>query len=106
MALVPLSLIFEIVFLFLGIILYRENLTLERLVAVGLFVFEIPLLIANQEFFTDASGTLVESNVALPTTLLGYLVFADFLLIFIALYRWWDLHIAQARVKDASARLP
>jgi len=103
MALVPLSLIFEIVFLFLGVILYRENLTLERLVAVGLFFFEIPLLTANQEFFSDASGSLVESNVALPTILLGYLIFADFLLIFIALYRWWDLYMAQKKVKEFNA---
>jgi len=99
----PLSLIFEVVFLFLGVILYRENLTLERLVGVGLFFFEIPLLTANQEFFTDASGTLAESNVAIPSTLLGYLVFADFLLIFIALYRWWDLYDAQKKVKETTA---
>jgi len=103
MALVAISLIFEIVFLFLGIILYRENLTLERLIAVGLFLFEIPLLIANQEFFTDSSGVLAETNIAIPQPLLGYLVFADFLLVFIALYRWWDLHLAQKQAKEATA---
>jgi hypothetical protein len=103
MALVPLSLIFEVIFLFLGIILYRENLTLERLVAVGLFFFEIPLLVANQEFFTDASGSLAETNIAIPQPLLGYLIFADFLLIFIALYRWWDLYMAQKKATEVTA---
>jgi hypothetical protein len=103
MALVPISLIFELVFLFLGIILYRENLTLERLVAVGLFFFEIPLLTSSQQFFTDASGALAVATVSIPSTLLGYLVFADFLLIFIAVYRWWDLYGAQKKAKEATA---
>jgi hypothetical protein len=106
MALYPLTPIFEIVFLFLGIILYRENLTLERLVAVGLFLFEIPLLTANQQFYSDASGSLTLVSIAIPQPLLGITVFANFLLVFIALYRWWDLYIAQNRVKEASARLP
>ena len=103
MALVPISLIFELVILFLGIILYRENLTLERLVAVGLFFFEIPLLTAPQQFFTDASGTLTVTTASIPTTLLGYLVFADFLIIFIALYRWWGLYDAQKTVNETTA---
>jgi len=103
LALVPISLVFELAFLFLGIILYRENLTLERLVAVGLFFFEIPLLTASQQFFTDASGTITVATASIPATLLGYLVFADFLLIFIALYRWWDLYDAQRKVKEATA---
>ena len=103
LALVPLSLIFELVFYFLAIILYRENLTLERLVAVGLLFFEIPLLTANQQFITDASGALAVSSIAIPTTLLGYAVFANFLLIFIALYRWWDLYDAQKKAKEATA---
>ncbi len=103
MALIPISLIFELAFLFLGIILYRENLTLERLVAVGLFFFEIPLLTASQQFFTDTSGTLTVATASIPSILLGYLVFADFLLIFIALYRWWDLYDAQRKVKETTA---
>lgn len=98
MALIPISLVFELAFLFLGITLYRENLTLERLVAVALFFFEIPLLIGSQQFFTDASGTLTVTTASIPSTLLGYLVFGDFLLIFIALYRWWELRQAMIDV--------
>jgi hypothetical protein len=101
MALVPISLVFELAFLFLGVILYRENLTLERLVAVALFVFEIPLLVGSQQFFTDASGTLTVTTASIPSTLLGYLVFADFLLIFVALYRWWELRVAMIDANKA-----
>jgi hypothetical protein len=97
MALIPVSLVFELAFLFIGIILYRENLTLERLIAVALFFFEIPLMTASQQFFSDASGTLTVVTASIPSTLLGYLVFADFLLIFIALYRWWQLWIADKK---------
>jgi len=100
MALIPISTVFEVLILFLGVILYRENLTLERLVAVGLFFFEIPLLIAPQEFFIENSGSLVNATLSIPSGLLGYLVFADFILIFIALYRWWDLYDAQKKAKE------
>jgi hypothetical protein len=34
LAFIPLSLVFEVLFFFLAIILYRENLTLERFVLV------------------------------------------------------------------------
>jgi hypothetical protein len=102
LAFIPLSIIFEIIFFFLGIILYRENLTLERLVAVGLFFFEIPILIAPQEFFVENSGILTNATVSIPSGLLGYLIFADFLLIFIALYRWWDLYDAQKNAKETA----
>jgi len=102
MALYPLTPVFEITFLFLGIILYREDLSLERLVAIGLFFFEIPLLTANQQFFSDASGTLTLVSIAIPQPLLGYTVFADFLLIFIALYRWWGLRAAEKTLKRAT----
>jgi hypothetical protein len=75
-------------------------LTLERLVAVGLFLLEIPLLTANQQFFSDASGTLALLSIAIPQPLLGTVVFADFLLVFIALYRWWDLYDAQKKARE------
>ena len=100
MAFIPLSLIFEVLFFFLAIILYRENLTLERLVAVGLLLFEIPLLTAPQQFFTETAGVIAVSSASIPTTPLDLFVFADFLLVFIALYRWWDLYDAQKNAKE------
>jgi hypothetical protein len=100
MAFVPVSTLFEIFFASIALILYRENLTLERLVAVGFLIFEIPLLVLPQEFITDSSGTLVEANVAFPAPVLPYVVFAMFLLIFIALYRWWQLHLALSGIRE------
>jgi hypothetical protein len=100
MALVPVSILFEIFFASLALILYRENLTLERLVAVGLLIFEIPLLTLPQQFYTDASGTLTLTTIAFPAPILGYVVFAMFLLIFVALYRWWELYLAQRNLRQ------
>lgn len=100
MALVPVSILFEIFFASVALILYRENLTLERLVAVGLLIFEIPLLTLPQQFYTDSSGTLTLTTIAFPAPILGYVVFAMFLLIFIALYRWWELYVAQRNLRQ------
>jgi hypothetical protein len=100
MALVPVSILFEIFFASIALILYRENLTLERLVAVGFLIFEIPLLTLPQEFYTTDSGTLTETNIAFPAAIQGYVVFAMFLLIFVALYRWWELYVAQRNLKQ------
>lgn len=103
MALYPLTPVFEILFFFLFVILYREDTTIERLIAVGLLFFEIPLLTANQQFFSDASGTLSLVSIAAPQPLLSYVIFANFLLIFLALYKWWDLHDAKKKVAEANA---
>jgi|SRR5437773_1406549 len=92
MALVPLSLIFEVLFFFLAIILYRESNELERLLACGLMFFEIALLVAPQQFFTDAGGTLAATTIAFPSALQGYIVFATFLLEILMLYKLWELH--------------
>jgi len=100
MALVPVSILFEIFFASIALILYRENLTLERLVAVGFLLFEIPLLTLPQEFITDSSGSLVETTIAFPASIQGYVVFAMFLLIFVALYRWWELYVAQRNLRQ------
>lgn len=99
MALVPLSLIFELMFFFFAMNLWRENVTLERLVAVGLLLFEIPLLTAPQQFFTETGGVLALTSASIPATPLDIFVFADFLLVFIALYRWWSLYDIQRNMK-------
>jgi hypothetical protein len=101
MAVVPVSILFEIFFASIALILYRENLTLERLVAVGFLLFEIPLLTLPQEFFIENSpGVLVETTIAFPAAIQGYVVFAMFLLVFVALYRWWELYVAQRNLKQ------
>lgn len=95
MALVPISQIFEILFISIAFILYRENLTLERLTACAMLFFEIPLITLPQQFFSDAGGSLSLVTIAFPAAIIGYVVFADVILIFVALYRWWELHEAE-----------
>ena len=92
MAFIPLSLTFEVIFIFLAIMLYRESNELERLLACGLMFFEIALLVAPQEFYTDASGTISETTIAFPAALQGYVIFAVFLIEILMLYKLWELH--------------
>jgi hypothetical protein len=92
LAFIPLSTIFEVVFAVLWLLLYRSSLTLERLCGVGFAILEIPLLTLPQQNFIESSGTLTLGTLAFPAPIIGYVTIGMLLLIFISLYRTWDLY--------------
>jgi len=75
MALVPVSQLFEILFAVISILLLERPTALSKMVAIGLWTFEIPLLTLNQEFYSDVTGTLAETTIAFPSAILGYVMF-------------------------------
>lgn len=77
MALIPVSIIFEILFAVLALILIDRSANLAKVVAVGLWTFEIILIdTVPQQFFSDSTGTLALTTIAFPAAIQGYVTFA------------------------------
>ena len=79
MALVPLSILFEILLPVFAII-FAEKGEFGRWIGICIWPLEIALLTQSLTFISDASGTLVVSTIAFPTAVQGIVVVFAFLL--------------------------
>jgi hypothetical protein len=75
MALVPVSLLFEILFAVISILLLERPYNLSKIVAIGMWLFVINLVFLPQQFYTDASGTLTLTTIAFPAAINGFVIF-------------------------------
>lgn len=92
MSFIPMSVLFELAFIFLGAWLMKGN-RVERILAIGLFAFAMILVGTSQVFIiiNDSTGTISQSSIAFPSLLVGYVEFAFMLLFFLACFGLWRL---------------
>jgi hypothetical protein len=86
MALVPVSMLFEVFFAVISILLLERPFNLSKIVAIGMWLFVINLVFLPQEFYTDASGTLAETTIAFPTAINGFVVFGLVIVLIYEIY--------------------
>jgi len=79
MALVPLSIVFEILLPMFAII-FAEKGEFGRWIGICLWPLELYLLSQPLAFFSDAGGTLVLTTIAFPQPILGAVTLFTFLL--------------------------
>jgi len=88
MALVPLSLLFEILLPVIAFLLMEKG-EFGRFIAVCIWPIEIALLVLPLAFFSDASGTLALVTITFPSNILGLVVLSTFLFWFYSLVDFW-----------------
>lgn len=75
MALVPVSQLFEILFAVLSVLFLERATGLSKIIAIGMWTFVLNLVFLPQQFYSDASGTLVLVTIAFPAAINAYIIF-------------------------------
>ncbi len=75
MALIPVSIVFEILFAVFSWIMIERPYNLSKIVGIGLWTFVINLVFLPQQFYSDASGTLALTTIAFPSAINGFVIF-------------------------------
>jgi len=75
MALIPVSIVFEILFAVFAWILIERPSSLSKIVGIGMWVFVMNLVFLPQQFYSDSTGTLALTTIAFPAAINGFVVF-------------------------------